>query len=103
MQGLRRTGLPCAESCRGESEDEILERHRPAETRPAWQDNAGYDKLVQYWLANKYTLRYTGGMVPDVNQLLVKGEGVFTNASSPSAPAKASRPRLPSELLMRRH
>jgi len=34
-----------------------------------WQENKGYDKLMQFWLANKYTLRYTGGMVPDVNQV----------------------------------
>lgn len=52
------------------------------------QDNKGYNELVQHWLTNKYTLRYTGGMVPDVNQLLIKGEGIFTNPSSPSAPAK---------------
>jgi sedoheptulose-bisphosphatase len=32
--------------------------------------------------------RYTGGMVPDVFQLLVKEKGVFTNVSSPSTKAK---------------
>ena len=74
--------------CRG-SENQVVVTMRSF--GPAWQDNKGYDKLVQYWLANKYTLRYTGGMVPDVNQILVKGEGIFTNPSSPSAPAKASR------------
>lgn len=29
-----------------------------------------------------YTLRYTGGMVPDVCQLFIKGHGVFTCISS---------------------
>lgn len=52
------------------------------------QDNPGYAKLFNYWLENKYQLRYTGGMVPDVNQLLVKGKGIFVNPTSPSAPAK---------------
>jgi fructose-1,6-bisphosphatase I len=37
-----------------------------------------YEKLLNYWVTNDYTLRYSGGMVPDVNQLLKKGSGVFT-------------------------
>ena len=36
----------------------------------------------------KYTLRYTGGMVPDVFQILVKEKGVFTNVTSPTTKAK---------------
>jgi len=36
----------------------------------------------------KYTLRYTGGMVPDVFQIIVKEKGVFTNITSPSSKAK---------------
>jgi len=51
-------------------------------------DNRGYQQLVNYWMNNKYQLRYTGGMVPDVIQLLIKGKGVFCNPASPSAPAK---------------
>ncbi|GJQ14626.1 hypothetical protein GpartN1_g6417.t1 [Galdieria partita] len=51
-------------------------------------DNIGYQKLVNYWMSNKYQLRYTGGMVPDVNQLLIKGKGVFCNPASLSSPAK---------------
>ncbi|KAL6840203.1 hypothetical protein ACP4OV_030013 [Aristida adscensionis] len=31
-------------------------------------DNPDYDKLINYYVREKYTLRYTGGMVPDVNQ-----------------------------------
>lgn len=34
-----------------------------------WQDNEGYNELFNYYLDNKYQLRYTGGMVPDVNQV----------------------------------
>jgi sedoheptulose-bisphosphatase len=52
------------------------------------QDNPGYNQLFNYYLENKYQLRYTGGMVPDVNQLMVKGKGIFVNPVSPSASAK---------------
>jgi fructose-1,6-bisphosphatase I len=37
-----------------------------------------YVKLLDFWVKNDYTLRYSGGMVPDVNQILKKGSGVFT-------------------------
>lgn len=47
-------------------------------------DNADYEKLINYYVSEKYTLRYTGGMVPDVNQLIVKERGIFTNVTSPS-------------------
>eukprot|EP00244_Chara_vulgaris_P012837 TRINITY_DN6967_c0_g2_i1.p1 TRINITY_DN6967_c0_g2~~TRINITY_DN6967_c0_g2_i1.p1 ORF type:complete len:452 (+),score=110.07 TRINITY_DN6967_c0_g2_i1:119-1357(+) len=51
-------------------------------------DNPNYEKLVNYWVGEKYTLRYTGGMVPDVNQIIVKEKGVFSNVTSQSAKAK---------------
>eukprot|EP00741_Cyanophora_paradoxa_P003414 tig00000704_g3317.t1 len=54
----------------------------------ATMDNANYKALVDYWLREKYQLRYTGGMVPDVNQILIKGKGVFCNPASAAAPAK---------------
>jgi sedoheptulose-bisphosphatase len=38
-------------------------------------DNPEYEKLVSYWLGERYTLRYTGGMVPDVFQIIVKEKG----------------------------
>ncbi|CAH8337912.1 unnamed protein product [Eruca vesicaria subsp. sativa] len=44
--------------------------------------------LTDYYVKEKYTLRYTGGMVPDVNQIIVKEKGVFTNVTSPTAKAK---------------
>ncbi|KAF3947614.1 hypothetical protein CMV_026277 [Castanea mollissima] len=40
-------------------------------------DNPDYNKLINYYVNEKYTLRYTGGMVPDVNQIIVK-EKVYT-------------------------
>eukprot|EP01134_Creolimax_fragrantissima_P007555 CFRG7555T1 len=61
--------------------------HAPGNLR-AIEDNQGYAKLVQFWQDNKYQLRYTGGMAPDVNQLLVKRKGVFTNPHSKSSPSK---------------
>jgi sedoheptulose-bisphosphatase len=30
--------------------------------------------LVNYWIENKYTLRYSGGLVPDVYHILIKGQ-----------------------------
>lgn len=51
-------------------------------------DNPEYEKLVSYWLGERYTLRYTGGMVPDVFQIIVKEKGVFANVTSPSTKAK---------------
>uniref|UniRef100_A0A1J3FNG7 Sedoheptulose-1,7-bisphosphatase, chloroplastic n=2 Tax=Noccaea caerulescens TaxID=107243 RepID=A0A1J3FNG7_NOCCA len=51
-------------------------------------DNSEYSKLIDYYVKEKYTLRYTGGMVPDVNQIIVKEKGIFTNVTSPTAKAK---------------
>ena len=51
----------------------------------ATADNAHYQRLVAYWIEHKYTLRYSGGLVPDVYHILIKGEGVLANASSPNA------------------
>lgn len=68
-------------------------------------------QLINYYVKEKYTLRYTGGMVPDVNQvydpssllfssrvlgsyiyvymqIIVKEKGIFTNVTSPTSKAK---------------
>ena len=37
-----------------------------------------YKELVDYWMNEQYTLRYSGGMVPDVTQILLKGKGIFS-------------------------
>lgn len=37
----------------------------PANMRAA-QDLPEYSALIDYWMTNKYTLRYTGGLVPDI-------------------------------------
>jgi fructose-1,6-bisphosphatase len=59
----------------------------PANLRAA-QDLPGYEKLVSHWMTNRYTLRYTGGLVPDVCQQFTKRQGVFANPTSASSPAK---------------
>jgi fructose-1,6-bisphosphatase I len=42
-------------------------------------DSPAYRKLVDGWLDQRLTLRYSGGMVPDIHHILVKGGGIFTN------------------------
>merc|ERR1719359_2501974 len=39
-------------------------------------------------MTNRYTLRYTGGLVPDICQQFTKRQGVFANPTSASSPAK---------------
>ncbi len=51
----------------------------------ATADNANYKQLVNYWIDQQYTLRYSGGMVPDIYHILIKGQGVMSNASSHAA------------------
>merc|ERR1719181_586760 len=39
-------------------------------------------------MTNRYTLRYSGGLVPDICQQFTKRQGVFANPTSSSSPAK---------------
>merc|ERR1719160_165 len=59
----------------------------PANMRAA-QDLPQYAKLIDYWMENKYTLRYTGGLVPDICQAFTKRMGCFANPTSSKSPAK---------------
>jgi len=59
----------------------------PANMRAA-QEVDGYAKLIDYWMSSKYTLRYSGGLVPDICQQFTKGMGVFANPTSKASPAK---------------
>lgn len=54
----------------------------------ACNDNKKYNDLIQHWISERYTLRYTGGMVPDVYHIFAKSKGVFSNVSSEKAKAK---------------
>ncbi|CAL5221264.1 g3424 [Coccomyxa viridis] len=59
----------------------------PANLRAA-ADNKAYADFVSACISEKYTLRYTGGFVPDVHHILTKGGGLFLNPTSSGAPAK---------------
>jgi len=59
----------------------------PANLRAA-QDVPGYKKLIDHYMDNRYTLRYSGGLVPDVYQQFTKGQGIFSNPTSEKSPAK---------------
>jgi sedoheptulose-bisphosphatase len=55
----------------------------------AGQDaNAPYRALVDAHLGARATLRYTGGLVPDLHHILSKGAGAFLNPASAGAPPK---------------
>lgn len=49
-------------------------------------ESAAYRALVDYWRDNQYTLRYSGGMVPDIAQILIKGKGIFAYPGSVKEP-----------------
>ena len=55
---------------------------------PGQDANAPYRALVDAHLGARATLRYTGGLVPDVHHILAKGAGAFLNPASPGAPPK---------------
>jgi sedoheptulose-bisphosphatase len=52
----------------------------------ACKDNPKYLELANYWMKEEYTLRYSGGMVPDVAQILLKGKGIFSYPSCAKYP-----------------
>ena len=59
----------------------------PGNLRAA-NDNKRYGALIDHWMKERYTLRYSGGMVPDVYHIFAKSKGVFSNVSSDKARAK---------------
>ncbi|KAK3324091.1 hypothetical protein B0T19DRAFT_221627 [Cercophora scortea] len=62
----------------------------PANLRAAAEDER-YMDLVAHYIANKYTLRYSGGLVPDVVHALVKGHGVYLSPVTGTSKAKLRR------------
>ncbi|KAF2129321.1 carbohydrate phosphatase [Dothidotthia symphoricarpi CBS 119687] len=62
----------------------------PANMRAA-AENKQYLELINYYIAQKYTLRYSGGLVPDIFHALVKGHGVYISPVTSSSPAKLRR------------
>lgn len=57
----------------------------PGNLRAA-QERSDYLELVNWYMKEQYTLRYSGGMVPDLNHIFKKGTGVFMYPGMPSAP-----------------
>ncbi len=49
-------------------------------------DTPAYRKMMNLWLDEGITLRYSGGMVPDVHHILTKGGGIFTNIGGSKYP-----------------
>ena len=52
----------------------------------ACKSREDYLKLVNFWVTNQYTLRYSGGMIPDINQIFLKGKGIFSYPGYGDAP-----------------
>jgi len=62
----------------------------PANLRAAAEDEK-YMALVEKFIRERYTLRYCGGLVPDVYHGLVKGKGVYLSPVTAGSKAKLRR------------
>jgi fructose-1,6-bisphosphatase I len=49
-------------------------------------DTPTYRKMMNLWLDEGHTLRYSGGMVPDIHHMIIKGAGIFTNIGGSKYP-----------------
>lgn len=52
----------------------------------AVKDTPKYREMMNTWLEEGHTLRYSGGMVPDIHHMLIKGAGIFTNIGGAKYP-----------------
>ena len=52
----------------------------------AVNENEGYARLMQAWLQESLTLRYSGCMVADVHHIIAKGQGIFANVGGRKYP-----------------
>jgi len=62
----------------------------PANLRAA-SDDLKYMSLIQHYIQQRYTLRYSGGLVPDILHTLVKGHGVYISPTNDKSKAKLRR------------
>lgn len=70
------------------SVEEVKTRYfAPANLRAASQLQA-YKCLIDYFIEKEYTLRYSGGLVPDVYHSFVKGHGVYVSPVTTKSKAK---------------
>lgn len=56
----------------------------PGGTQKNWSCN--HKKMIEELFAQGYRLRYSGGMVPDLHQILTKGGGLFSYPATSDAP-----------------
>ena len=54
----------------------------------ASNDIKGYKALIDTWMTERKTLRYTGALVPDIYQIFAKSQGIFSCPFSEKSPAK---------------
>lgn len=62
----------------------------PANLRAA-SESPAYMALVQHYITERYTLRYSGGLVPDVVHGLSKGHGLYVSPVTAGSKAKLRR------------
>ncbi|KAF2016372.1 carbohydrate phosphatase [Aaosphaeria arxii CBS 175.79] len=62
----------------------------PANLRAAGEEPR-YMALLNHFIENRYTLRYCGGLVPDIVHALVKGHGVYVSPVTATSKAKLRR------------
>lgn len=61
-------------------------RHFAPGNLRAAAEREDYLELTNAWIRKGLTLRYSGGMVPDINHILLKGDGIFTYPGYSKAP-----------------
>ncbi|KAF2438745.1 fructose-1,6-bisphosphatase [Karstenula rhodostoma CBS 690.94] len=59
----------------------------PANLRAAAKEPR-YKALIDHFISSEYTLRYSGGLVPDIYHSLIKRHGVYVSPVTPSSHAK---------------
>lgn len=62
----------------------------PANLRAA-AESPKYMELINKFISDKYTLRYSGGLVPDIVHALVKGHGLYVSPVTEASQAKLRR------------
>lgn len=62
----------------------------PANLRAAAESH-NYAQLINHYIQSKYTLRYSGGLVPDVVHMLVKSHGIYVSPVTQTSKAKMRR------------
>lgn len=64
---------------------DVAKNYSPGNLR-AVNENAAYKSVMQRWLDEEMTLRYSGCMVADIHHIVSKGQGVFANVGGNKYP-----------------